>query len=66
MDTLMLKWHMKKNGDTVNSLANKLGMASSTLYLKLRNDSSFTQREIQSIVRFYKLAPKDVVQIFFN
>lgn len=57
---------MKKHGDTVNSLASKLGIASSTLYLKLRSDSDFTQREIQLIVKAYRLAPKDVVQIFFS
>ena len=67
MDGLLLKWHMKKNGDAIVDLAKHLNVAVSTLYEKLKNKKQqFTQNEINLITQRYKLTPDDVVKIFFN
>lgn len=69
MDSLLFKWHVKQNGDTLDSLATAMGLHPHTLYMKHRGGDSkqqFTQREIAFIVKRYNLTADDVVKIFFN
>lgn len=69
MDTLLFKWHMKKNEDTNEALAKALDIHPHTLYLKSResNDKQeFTQSEIQKIIGRYNLTSDEVINIFFK
>ena len=67
MDANLLRYHIKKNGDTLWKLATEIGIGESTLYRKLRGgDAEFTQGEIKSIVERYKLTSDDVMKIFFG
>lgn len=68
MDALLFKWHVKQNGDSLDSLAKAMGLHPHTLYMKSRSGDSkqqFTQREIAFITKRYNLTPDDVVKIFF-
>lgn len=66
MDANLLRYHVKKNGDTNTELASAIGIAESTLYRKLRGeDAEFTQSEIKSIVARYELTPDETKKIFF-
>ncbi len=69
MDTLLFKWHMKKNDDTNESLAKVLDIHPHTLYLKSRENNDkqeFTQSEIQKIIERYNLTGNEVLNIFFK
>lgn len=67
MDTNLLRYHVKRNGDTHWKLATAMGIAESTLYRKLQGkDSEFTQSEIKSIAKRYNLSAEDVIKIFFG
>lgn len=68
MDSLLFKWHVKQNKDSLESLAKALNLHPHTLYMKYRGGDSkqqFTQREIAFIVKRYNLTPDDVLKIFF-
>lgn len=69
MDTLLFKWHVKKNGDTLKELAKFLNLHPHTLYMKYKEGGKkqqFTQREIQLIAKRYNLTSEDIAKIFFN
>ena len=67
MDANLLRYHIKRNGDTHWKLATAIGIGESTLYRKLQGkDSEFTQSEIKSIVERYNLTADDVLKIFFG
>ena len=67
MDANLLRYHIKKNGDTHWKLATEIGIGESTLYRKLSGkDAEFTQSEIKSIVERYKLTSDDIMKIFFG
>lgn len=68
MDTLLFKWHVKQNGDSMESLAKAMGIHAHTLYYKSREDypkQQFTQGEIEFIAKRYKLTGDDIKKIFF-
>ena len=69
MDSLLFKWHVKKNGDTFESLAREMGLHPHTMYMKYRSNNEkqqFTQREIAFIAKRYNLSAEDITAIFFN
>ena len=58
---------MLLHGDTMNDLAEALGIAYQTLSMKMNaNGSEFTQGEIAVIRERYKLSDEQVIQIFFE
>lgn len=66
-----LKGHMVRNGDSIETLANQLGIHPHTLYLKMSVDDTkrkqeFTRDEIELIYKRYNLTPSDLAQIFFS
>lgn len=66
MDTNLLRYYVRRNGDTHWKLAQAIGIGESTLYRKLRgDDSEFTQSEIQKIVKRYNLTAEETMKIFF-
>lgn len=68
MDSLLFKWHVKKNKDSLEGLAKAMEMHPHTLYMKYRGGDSkqqFTQREIAFIAKRYNLTADEVVKIFF-
>lgn len=70
MDSLLLKWHIRKNGDTLTSLAEAMGLHPQTLYLKYKEGGAkklqFSQNEIRFIANRYKLTKDDIIKIFFG
>ena len=71
MNELLLKVHMKKFGDTRETLAKALGINEHTLYMKMREhrgenrNQQFTQAEIRAIVERYSLTADQTMEIFF-
>ena len=62
-----LRGAMLLHGDTMNDLAEALGIAYQTLSMKMNaNGSEFTQGEIAVIRERYKLSDEQVIQIFFE
>ena len=66
MDARLLKYFIKRSGDTHLQLVDALGINESTLYRKFRHQPGFTQKEIKIIIERYKLTPEDVMNIFFK
>ena len=65
IDARRLRAVMVLNGDTVRSLAAKLGLHPSTLSRTLNGRREFRVHEVVSIVRLYRLTPGEVDAIFF-
>lgn len=66
MDVLKLKSLMALHGDTVNSLAEYLGISDQGLRNKMKTDGNdFKQTEISKIMNRYQLSGSDIVSIFF-
>lgn len=65
IDTKRLRAEMVLHGDTVASLAQKLGMHPSTLSKTLNGRREFRVRELLAIAQLYQLTPADVDRIFF-
>ncbi len=59
-----LKGLMREKGETITSLAEKIGINPSTLCLKLANRSSFLQKEIVRICQVLETTEYDA--LFFN
>lgn len=67
MDIDLLNYHIRKYGDTQESLAKYLKLHVNTLYKKKRGEKlQFTQGEIRGIATRYQLTTEDLVAIFFN
>lgn len=68
MNTAMLKSKMVLFGDNNTTLGEALGIAYQTLSTKINNTNGaeFTQGEILTIKKRYKLTPDEVDEIFFN
>ena len=66
MDARLLKYFIKRNGDTHLQLVEALGINESTLYRKFRHQPGFTQKEIKIIIERYQLSPENVMKIFFG
>ena len=67
MNKNMLRSVMVLHNDTNSILAEYLGIADSTLSLKINetNGAEFTQGEIRKIILRYQLTAEQVMQIFF-
>lgn len=63
-DTHLLRYYIHKNGDTVEVLANYLGIGRVALSSKINNRSEFKQSEIRRIADRYKL-PADICMKLF-
>jgi len=66
MNTNLLKAHMALRGDTLNMLAEALGITRQALHNKMRGRSQFKQREIRVICERYNLKPDDMITLFFG
>lgn len=60
-----LKAEIVRNGETVKSVALKLGMDRGTFYRKMNGVSDFTCAEIYSLVKTLKLSNADAMRNFF-
>ena len=65
IDVRRLRAVMVLNGDTVKTLAAKLGLHPSTLSRTLNGRREFRVREVVSIIRLYRLTPGEADRIFF-
>lgn len=65
MDRNLLKYYVYNRGDTMNQLADYLGIHYNSLNLKLLGKRDFTQGEIQKIATRYNLTSEEVMKIFF-
>lgn len=65
-DTHLLRYYINKNGDTVEVLANVLGIGRGALSSKINNRSEFKQSEIKIIAKRYKLSAELCVRLFLG
>lgn len=65
MNCNLLKFYMRENKDTMEALAEVLGIHYNTLSLKLNGKREFTQAEIKIISVRYLLTAEEVVKVFF-
>ena len=65
MNCNLLKYYMRENDDTIESLAEDLKLHYNTVSLKLNGKREFTQLEIALISKRYNLNAEEVVKIFF-
>ena len=62
-----LKGIVVSHGDSMNTLAEYLGITPQSLRNKVKGvTSSFKQGEISKIVARYGLTPEEIIDIFFN
>lgn len=66
MNITHLKSIMVLHGDTQADLAAAIGINPATLNLRLTQKREFKQTEIEAITKRYRLAPKQVYEIFFK
>ena len=66
MDIALLKSKMALNGDTQLSLAQKLGVTVPGLNNKFTGKSPFKHKEIEMIIKMYKLTAKEIKNIFLS
>ena len=66
MDKDMLISVMYLNGDTQLLLAEALGITRTTLSAKINGRASFTQPEISSIKKRYRLSAEQIEYFFFT
>lgn len=65
MNCNLLKYHMRKNHDTVSTLALALGVHYVTLTLKLNGKREFNKREIEFISKRYNFDAEQTMNVFF-
>lgn len=65
MNKKELRAYMARHGDTCQSLAEALGLSTSTFSDKINGHSCFRQTEIQIIIDRYELTAEEVMRIFF-
>ena len=51
---------------TIPVLAKKMGISKKTLYSRIKQQTSFTQKEIVSISKILELNDQQIMDIFFN
>ena len=66
MNISELKAAIAKNGMTVPKLAEAIGISKKTLYMKMEEETAFTQKEISAIARVLSLSNEDIILIFFT
>ena len=62
----LLKSKIALNGDTVQTLADKINMSRGYLSDLINSRSEFRQSQIQRIIDTYQLTPQEIVDIFFE
>lgn len=65
MDVKALRAKMVLRGISVYSLAERIGIESSTLYKKLRGVTEFTQSEISKIANVLGMSREEILAVFF-
>ena len=66
MDTALLQYHMRKNGDKQEDLAKALGFSNgSALSARMNGHVEFRKKEIDLITARYHLTADDMHKIFF-
>ena len=66
LDKALLKYHVNKNGLTLENLSNELGINPSTLNRKMSGESDFTRNEIKITRSYLKLTIEEAESIFFK
>ncbi len=66
MNIQELKCEMVRNSITIPKLANALGVSKKTLYSRIEETTSFTQREIAIIAKELELSTERMMLIFFT
>lgn len=65
-DTHLLKYYIRKNGDTVDTLADYLKIKRQTLSAKINNRADFKQSEMRLIKRRYNIRCSDFTKLFLG
>ena len=65
-NTKLLKAKMILNGDTIQTLADSLGINRQNASIKINGKREFKQLEIAKISRRYKLSYEELESIFFS
>lgn len=65
-DTKLLKAKMILNGDTIQTLADSLGINRQNASIKINGRRDFKQSEIAVIAKRYKLSYVELEMIFFS
>lgn len=65
-DSFKLKFKINEKGFKYQYLANQLGIARTTLYNKINNDSEFFGNEILKLSELLELNLEEREEIFFN
>ena len=65
MNCKLLKYYIKENHDTVETLASALGVDYATLTLKLSGKREFNKHEIEFISKRYNFDAELTMKIFF-
>lgn len=66
MNINSLKAEIARNGLTIPTLAEKVGMNKKTLYGKIKGVSSFNLNEVSKIVDALNLTDEEMLEIFFD
>ena len=64
MDSIELKVTMKRNKDTLEKLAEALGLQVSGVWARVNGQTEFRAKEISKIRQRYNLSAEDTVKIF--
>lgn len=64
MDSIELKVAMKRNKDTLEKLAEALGLQVSGVWARVNGQTEFRAKEIKAIRQRYNLSAEDTVKIF--
>lgn len=65
MNSLEMKVAMKRNNDTLEKLAEALGLQVSGVCARVNGHIEFRANEVRTIRHRYNLSAEDVVKIFF-
>ena len=65
MNCKLLKYYIKENHDTVETLASALGVDCATLTLKINAKRGFNKREVDFICERYNFDARLTMKIFF-
>ena len=65
-NTRLLKAQMVLHGDTIQTLADCLGINRQNASIKVNDKRDFKQSEIAMIAKRYKLSHDDIEKIFFS
>ena len=65
LNSLKLKAKIVENGETITSVAQKIGIDVSTFHRKMANDTFFT-KEADMIKKILNLSEEEATNIFFN